>query len=44
MHPNTPAYISRQLIQRLVTGNPSPAYIARISAVFKDNGRACAAT
>ena len=28
MHPNTPAYIGRQLIQRLVTGNPSPAYIA----------------
>jgi uncharacterized protein (DUF1800 family) len=38
MHPNTPAYIGRQLIQRLVTGNPSPAYIARISAVFKNNG------
>ena len=37
-HPNTPAYISRQLIQRLVTGNPSAAYIARISAVFKNNG------
>jgi uncharacterized protein (DUF1800 family) len=38
MHPNTPAYISRQLIQRMVTGNPSAAYIGRISAVFKDNG------
>jgi len=38
MHPNTPAYISRQLIQRLVTGNPSPAYVGRISAVFKNNG------
>ena len=38
MHPNTPAYISRQLIQRLVTGNPSPAYLSRISAVFKNNG------
>ena len=38
MHPNTPAYISRQLIQRLVTGDPSPAYLARISAVFKNNG------
>jgi uncharacterized protein (DUF1800 family) len=38
MHPSTPAYISRQLIQRLVTGNPSAAYIARISAVFKNNG------
>ncbi len=39
MHPNTPAYIGRQLIQRLVTGDPSPAYIARISAVFKNNGQ-----
>jgi uncharacterized protein (DUF1800 family) len=39
MHPNTPAYISRQLIQRLVTGDPSPAYLQRISAVFKDNGQ-----
>jgi len=39
MHPNTPPYISRQLIQRLVTGNPSAAYIGRISAVFKDNGQ-----
>ena len=39
MHPNTPPYISRQLIQRLVTGDPSPAYLARISAVFKDNGQ-----
>jgi len=38
MHPNTPAYISRQLIQRLVTGNPSQAYMSRISAVFKNNG------
>ncbi|MEO8344200.1 MAG: DUF1800 family protein [Betaproteobacteria bacterium] len=37
-HPNTPPYISRQLIQRLVTGNPSPAYVARISGVFKNNG------
>jgi len=38
-HPNTPAYISRQLIQRLVTGDPSPQYLTRISAVFKNNGQ-----
>jgi hypothetical protein len=31
MHPNTPVYISKQLIQRLVTGNPSPAYVQRIT-------------
>ena len=37
-HPNTPAYIGRQLIQRLVTGNPSPAYMPRIANVFKNNG------
>jgi uncharacterized protein (DUF1800 family) len=39
MHPNTPVYISKQLIQRLVTGNPSPAYVTRIGNVFVDNGQ-----
>ena len=38
MHPNTPPFVSKQLIQRLVTGNPSNAYVARIAAVFADNG------
>jgi len=38
MHPNTGPYVSKQLIQRLVTGNPTPAYVARISAVFANNG------
>jgi uncharacterized protein (DUF1800 family) len=38
MHPNTAPYVSKQLIQRLVTGNPTPAYVARISAVFANNG------
>jgi len=38
MHPNTPVYIGRQLIQRLVTGNPTPAYVQRIAAVFADDG------
>ena len=33
-HPNVPPFISKQLIQRLVTSNPSPAYVARVSAVF----------
>ncbi|GAC1538662.1 MAG: DUF1800 domain-containing protein [Ramlibacter sp.] len=37
-HPNTGPFISRQLIQRLVTSNPSPAYVQRIAAVFADNG------
>ena len=38
-HPNVGPFIGRQLIQRLVTSNPSPAYIARITAVFNDNGQ-----
>jgi uncharacterized protein (DUF1800 family) len=38
-HPNTGPFISRQLIQRLVTSNPSPAYVARVAAVFANNGQ-----
>ncbi len=37
-HPNAAPFISRQLIQRLVTSNPSAAYVARVAARFKDNG------
>jgi uncharacterized protein (DUF1800 family) len=37
-HPNIGPFISKQLIQHLVTSNPSPAYVARITAVFNDNG------
>jgi uncharacterized protein (DUF1800 family) len=37
-HPNLPPFISRELIQHLVTSNPSPAYIQRVSEVFKNNG------
>jgi hypothetical protein len=37
-HPNVPPFISHLLIQRLVTSNPSPEYIQRISAVFENNG------
>jgi uncharacterized protein (DUF1800 family) len=37
-HPNLPPFVSRQLIQRLVTSNPTSAYIGRISAVFANNG------
>ena len=37
-HPNVPAFISRQLIQHLVTSNPSSAYIQRVANVFKNNG------
>ena len=38
-HPNVGPFIGRQLIQRLVTSNPSAAYIARVSAAFADNGQ-----
>jgi len=37
-HPNVPPFISKQLIQHLVTSNPTSAYIGRISAVFANNG------
>jgi uncharacterized protein (DUF1800 family) len=38
-HPNVGPFIGRQLIQRFVTSNPSPAYIGRVAAVFDNNGR-----
>ncbi len=38
-HPNVGPFIGRQLIQHLVTSNPSPAYVARVAAVFNNNGR-----
>jgi uncharacterized protein (DUF1800 family) len=37
-HPNTGPFIGRQLIQRLVTSNPSPAYVSRVAAAFANNG------
>jgi uncharacterized protein (DUF1800 family) len=37
-HPNTGPFVSRQLIQRLVTSNPSPAYVQRVAGVFNNNG------
>jgi uncharacterized protein (DUF1800 family) len=37
-HPNTAPFVSKQLIQRLVTSNPSPEYVQRVSAKFVDNG------
>lgn len=38
-HPNVGPFIGRQLIQRLVTSNPSPAYVAQVTAAFNDNGQ-----
>ena len=37
-HPNVGPFIAIRLIHRLVTSNPSPGYIARVAAVFNDNG------
>jgi uncharacterized protein (DUF1800 family) len=37
-HANVGPFICRQLIQRLVTSNPSPGYIARVAAAFANNG------
>ncbi len=37
-HPNVGPFIGKQLIQFLVTSNPSPAYVARITAVFNNDG------
>lgn len=37
-HPNLGPFLSRQLIQKLVTANPSPGYVYRVAAVFADNG------
>ncbi len=37
-HPNVGPFLARQLIQRLVTSNPSPQYIQRVAMKFNDNG------
>jgi hypothetical protein len=37
-HPNVPPFISHLLIQQLVSSNPSPEYVQRISKVFEDDG------
>lgn len=38
-HPNVGPFISRLLIQRLVTSNPSPGYISRVATAFNNNGQ-----
>lgn len=37
-HANVGPFIGRQLIQRMVTSNPSRAYIQRVATVFNNNG------
>lgn len=36
-HPNVGPFIGKQLIQQLVTSNPSPAYVERVASVFNNN-------
>ena len=43
-HPNVGPFIGQQLIQRLVTSNPSPAYVARVAAAFNSSRGKPAAT
>ncbi len=38
-HPNVGPFVGRQLIQRLVTSNPSAAYVGRVAAAFANNGQ-----
>ena len=38
-HPNVGPFFARQMIQRLVTSNPRPAYVARVAAAFANNGQ-----
>jgi uncharacterized protein (DUF1800 family) len=37
-HPNVGPFIGEQLIQRLVTSNPTAGYVSRVAAAFNDNG------
>lgn len=38
-HPNVGPFFARQMIQRLVTSNPSSAYVAHVASAFNDNGK-----
>ncbi len=38
-HPNVGPFISKLLIQQLVTSNPTPAYVGRVAAIFNNNGQ-----
>jgi uncharacterized protein (DUF1800 family) len=35
---NVPPFVSKFMIQKLVTGQPSPSYVQRVATVFKNNG------
>ncbi len=37
-HPNVGPFFGKQMIQRLVTSNPTPAYVDRVASAFNNNG------
>ena len=37
-HPNVGPFFGKQMIQRMVSSNPSPAYVKRVADAFADNG------
>lgn len=37
-HPNTAPFVCKQLIQRLITSNPTAAYVSRVASAFVDDG------
>lgn len=37
-HPNVGPFVAKQLIQKLVTSNPSPEYVGRVAAKFNNDG------
>lgn len=37
-HANVAPFVSKQLIQHLVTSNPTPAYVQRVATIFENNG------
>lgn len=41
-HPNIAPFVALRMIQHLVKSNPTPAYVGRVAAVFRDNGSGAA--
>lgn len=38
-HPNIAPFVSLRMIQHLVTSDPTPQYLSRVSAAFRNNGQ-----
>jgi uncharacterized protein (DUF1800 family) len=38
-HPNTAPFFAKQMIQRLVSANPTPEYVGRVAAAFNNSGQ-----